>query len=202
MPVSQAFIVSNLDSYHNLPLTMLLELPSVHRIIQCLIYNCPCPQNEFSVSQPGRSLVGYSPWGRMELGTTEATACTCAWKATGSISRWSCRLSHFSHVWLFETLWIVALQATLSMELSGKWSRLPFPYLGVLSNPRIKSKSLCLPGLEGKFFTTRATWSLTPKYPSFRYNHSSFFSKPQNPYSFAPAVYTPHNMPFNLCFWW
>ena len=187
MPVSQAFIVSNLDSYHNLPLTMLLELTSAHRIMQCLIYNLPCPQNEFSVSQPYRSPVGYSPWGRIELDTTEATACPCAWKATGSISKWSCMLSHFSHVWVFETLWTVALQATLSMELSGKWSGLPFPSLGVLSNPRIKSKPLCLPGLEDKFFTTRATWSLIPKHSSFRYNHSSFFSKPQTPLLLCPC---------------
>ena len=31
---------------------------------------------------------------------------------------YACVLSHFSHVWLFVTLWTVALQAPLSMEFS------------------------------------------------------------------------------------
>ena len=48
-------------------------------------------------------------------------------------------LSRFSHVWLFETPWIVALQAPLSMGFSRQeyWSGLPcpppgdFPHLGI-----------------------------------------------------------------------
>ena len=43
---------------------------------------------------------------------------------------WSaCVFNHFSHVWLFPTLWTVALQTLLSMEFSSqeRWSRLPFP---------------------------------------------------------------------------
>ena len=43
-------------------------------------------------------------------------------------------LSHFSHVWLFVTLWTVACQAPLSMEFSRQeyWSGLPFPSPGDL----------------------------------------------------------------------
>ena len=53
------------------------------------------------------------------------------------------------------TLWIVALQALLSMGLSRQesWSGLPFPPLGDLPNPGIKPVSLMSPALAGGFFT-------------------------------------------------
>ena len=56
---------------------------------------------------------------------------------------------------LFVTLWIVALQALLSMGLSRQesWSGLPFPPLGDLPNPGIKPVSLMSPALAGGFFT-------------------------------------------------
>ena len=40
----------------------------------------------------------------------------------------ACMLSHYSHVWLFVTLWIVANQASVSMWFSRQqyWSGLPF----------------------------------------------------------------------------
>ena len=43
-----------------------------------------------------------------------------------------CVLSHFSHVWLFGTLWTVALQAPLSMGFSRQelWRGLPFTSSG------------------------------------------------------------------------
>ena len=50
-----------------------------------------------------------------------------------------CMLSHFSHFWLFATLWAVAYQAYLSMGFSrqGYWSGLPFPTPGDLPDPGI-----------------------------------------------------------------
>ena len=49
-------------------------------------------------------------------------------------------LSHFSHVWLFVTLWSVALQAPLSMGFSRQeyWSGLPCPLAGDLPYPGIQ----------------------------------------------------------------
>ena len=61
-------------------------------------------------------------------------------------------LSCFSPVWLFGTLWTVALQAPLSMGFFRQeyWSGLPCPALGDLPNPDIESVS---PALAGGFFT-------------------------------------------------
>ena len=44
----------------------------------------------------------------------------------------ACQLSHFNHVQLFATLWILAQQAPQSMEFSrqGYWSGLRCPPLG------------------------------------------------------------------------
>ena len=46
----------------------------------------------------------------------------------------ACVQSHFSHVWLFATLWMVAQQTPLSMGFSRQayWSRLLCPSLGDL----------------------------------------------------------------------
>ena len=73
----------------------------------------------------------------------------------------ACLLSRFSHIWLFETLWTVACQASLSMGFSrpAYWSGLPCPPPGELPNPGIKpSVSLCPLHWAGGFFTTRASW--------------------------------------------
>ena len=58
------------------------------------------------------------------------------------------------------TPWTVAHQGPLSMEFSRQeyWSGLPFPSLGDLPNPRIKSVS---PVLANEFFTTKPLGSLT-----------------------------------------
>ena len=71
-----------------------------------------------------------------------------------------CMLSHFCHVWLFATLWIVTHQAPLSMGFSKQeyWSGLPCPPPGDFPNPGIEHTSLVLPALAGGFFTTSATW--------------------------------------------
>ena len=63
-----------------------------------------------------------------------------------------CMLSHsvcaksLSHVWLFVTLWTVALQAPLSMGFSRQeyWSGLPFSSPGDLPNPGIEPGSPAL----------------------------------------------------------
>ena len=58
-----------------------------------------------------------------------------------------------SHVQLFATPGIVALQTPLSMGLSRQkyWSGLPFPTPGVLPDLRIRPTS---PALAGRFLTT------------------------------------------------
>ena len=69
-------------------------------------------------------------------------------------------LSHFSHVWLFETHWTAAHQAPLSMWFSRQeyWNGLSCPPPGDLPNPGNESASLMSPALAGGFFTTSATW--------------------------------------------
>ena len=68
-------------------------------------------------------------------------------------------LSHFSHVWLFVTLWTAACQAPLFMGFSrqGYWSGLPFPSPGDLPQLGVELGSLKSPALAGGFFTTSAT---------------------------------------------
>ena len=54
------------------------------------------------------------------------------------------------------TPWTVAHQAPLSVRFprQGYWSGLPFPPLGNLPNPRIKSVSPVSPAFAGGFFIT------------------------------------------------
>ena len=61
-----------------------------------------------------------------------------------------------SHVQLFVTPWAVDCKAPLPMEFSRQeyWSRLPFPSLGDLPDPKIQPVSLVSPGLAGRFFTS------------------------------------------------
>ena len=68
-----------------------------------------------------------------------------------------CLLSHFSHVWLFVTLWSVVYQAPLSMGFSRQedWSGLPCPPPRDRPNTGIEPMS---PALAGGFFTTSVTW--------------------------------------------
>ena len=69
-------------------------------------------------------------------------------------------LSHFSHVRLFEILWTLLCQASLSMRFSRQeyWSGLPCPPQGDLPNPGIEPVSLTSLALAGGFFTIRAIW--------------------------------------------
>ena len=71
----------------------------------------------------------------------------------------------FCHVQLLATLWGVPHQASLSMRISWQeyWSGVPFPPAGGLPHPRIEHASLVSPVLEGRFFTTGATWEAQNK---------------------------------------
>ena len=69
-------------------------------------------------------------------------------------------LSHFSHGWLFETLWTASCQPLLSLGSSRQeyWSGLPCPPPEDFPSLEIKPMSLMSPALAGRFFTTGATW--------------------------------------------
>ena len=62
-------------------------------------------------------------------------------------------LSHFGHIQLFATPWIVAHQAPLSKGFPRQeyWSGLPFPSPGELLNPGVKP---ALPAVGGRSLTT------------------------------------------------
>ena len=94
-------------------------------------------------------LVCCSPWGRKESDMTKQLN----WTDTVV-------LSLFSHIQLFATLWTVAHQAPLSMGFCRQeyWGGLSCPLPGNLPNLWIESRSLMLPVLAGRFFTTKATW--------------------------------------------
>ena len=73
-----------------------------------------------------------------------------------------CMLSHFSHVRLFVTLYIVAHQAPLSMGFSRQeyWKGLPgmpMPFSRVSYGSRDGNHFPMSPALAGKLFTTSAT---------------------------------------------
>ena len=61
-----------------------------------------------------------------------------------------CKLSCFSHEWLFVTLWIVSCQAPLSMGFCSQeyWSELPCPPIGHIPEPGIESTFSLSPALQ------------------------------------------------------
>ena len=71
-----------------------------------------------------------------------------------------CMLSHFYRVWLFMTLWTLALPSSsvhgILQARTLEWVTMPSP--GNLLNPEIEPTSLMSPALAGGFFTTRTTW--------------------------------------------
>ena len=73
-----------------------------------------------------------------------------------SLPHYSCCVRMLSHAPLFETPWIVAFQAPLSMGLPRQeyWSGLLFPSPADLPDPKIKLASLASPALAGRFFGT------------------------------------------------
>ena len=65
-----------------------------------------------------------------------------------------------SHVRLFATTWIIALQAPLFMDFSRQeyWDGLLFPLPEDLPDSVIEPVSLTSPALAGRFFTNSASW--------------------------------------------
>ena len=75
----------------------------------------------------------------------------------------NCTMSHFVHfscVQHFATLWTVAHQVPLSVGFSRqpRWSGLPCPSPGHLTDPGIKLASLVSTAWADRFFTTSITW--------------------------------------------
>ena len=72
----------------------------------------------------------------------------------------SCKLSRFSHVQFFVTLWTAALQAPLCMGFSRQeyWSGLSCPPPRNLPKPGVGFTSLTSLALADGFFTTSTTW--------------------------------------------
>ena len=70
----------------------------------------------------------------------------------------------FSHVQLIAIPRTLFHQAPLSMGFSKHeyWSGLPFPPPEDLPDPGIEPASLMSPALAGGFFTTSATWEVSP----------------------------------------
>ena len=82
-------------------------------------------------------------------------------KMRGHSKEHACVLSHFSCVWLFETLWTTACRASLSMGFSRQeyWSGLPCFLQGIFpTNPGIEPTSLMSLALVDGLFTTGAIW--------------------------------------------
>ena len=109
-----------------------------------------CPQRELS------------PLHTLHLGCDEQELCL-------SICVSVCVPSHFSHVWLCATLWPVAPQAPLSMEVSRQeyWSGSPCPPPGDLPNPGIKHVSLTSPALQAGSLPLEppGMWHIRPLIP-------------------------------------
>ena len=68
-------------------------------------------------------------------------------------------LSHFSHVRVCATLWMIAHQAPQSLGFSRKeyWSGLPLPSPVYLPYPEVEPESPVSPALASGFFTTSTT---------------------------------------------
>ena len=78
-------------------------------------------------------------WTGSKLGKEYVKAVYC-YNAYLTYTQSACVLSHFSSVWLFATLWTIALQAPLSVGFSRQeyWSGLPCSPPGDLPNPGIE----------------------------------------------------------------
>ena len=67
-------------------------------------------------------------------------------KANNTLTSLRRHAQSLTRIWLFETPWTIASQASLSMECPRQeyWSGLPFPSPGDLPNPGMDSSLLCL----------------------------------------------------------
>ena len=91
-----------------------------------------------------------------------------------------------SHVWLFLTLWTVALWAPLSTGFSRQeyGSGLPFPIPEDLPNPGTAPASLASHALAGRFFTTAP-----PRKPTLITSHLIYFFWTLSPDNSASAAF-------------
>jgi len=107
-----------------------------------------------------RTLVGYSPWRHKELDTTEWLS---TWTLSGSsftASQIVVVVQSLSCVWLFETLWTTALQASLSFVIS--WSLL-----------KLMSIELMMPSSHLKLSPSSPAFSLSQHHGLFQWVSSS-----------------------------
>ena len=86
------------------------------------------------------------------------TAGTASLQDPRVYSKW--HVFTLSHVQLFATPWMVALQAPLPLGFSRQdyWSGLPCPPPGDLLDLGIEPACLMSPALTGVFFITNTTW--------------------------------------------
>ena len=116
-----------------------------------------------SKARPGRRQATLSRMGEGICGSLQAQSPWTGDKLPGRILELLlCVLSFFSCVQLFVTLWTVGHQTPLSIGFSRQehWNGLPCPPPGDLPDQGIESTCLLSPALEGRFFTTSATWEL------------------------------------------
>ena len=86
----------------------------------------------------------------------------------------------FSCVQLFLVPWIIVCQAPVSTDFSRQeyWSELTFSTPRDLPDPGIEPESLMSPALEGRFFTSDATWEaqLSKTWINYSFSLLFFFS--------------------------
>ena len=91
------------------------------------LLSCPTQCNPIDGSPPGSSVPGILQARILEW----VQARILEWVAISfsNAGKWKVKLKSLSRVWLFETPWAVAYQASPSMGLSRQeyWSGLPFP---------------------------------------------------------------------------
>ena len=104
-----------------------------------------------------RSLVGYSPWGRKELDTTERLhfhfSLSYIGEGNGNPLQCSCLENPKEGGAWWAAVYRVTQSRTRLKRLSSS-----SPPPGDLFNPGIKPKSLMSPELAGQFFITSTTW--------------------------------------------
>ena len=83
----------------------------------------------------------------------------------------------FICVQLFLVLWIIVCQAPMSTVFSRQeyWSELTFSTPRDLPDPGIEPVSLMSPALEGRFFTSDATWEAQLSKTWINYSFSLLF---------------------------
>ena len=126
-----------------------LEEVGIPDPLTCLLRNLHAGQ-EATV----RTLYGTTDWFRTEKGVPQS--CIFSPCSFHLYAEHACMLTHFSHVQLFETLWTVACQASLSMGFSWQeyWSGLPCPPPGDLPDPGIEPLSPESPALQVDYLHT------------------------------------------------